>query len=205
MRASVRTLPALLGILATSALSADVNDKKDKRLTADLYFQWEEASDPQISPDASRIVYVRRWPDIMTDRRLSNIWTVNFNGGDNRPLTTGEYSDSSPRWSPDGVADRAHESLRGGGFPIPRDQLVQLCGHRGLRQLDGVALVSKMAVGRCGRSYETLTHRPGGERDHPHSAHYGRSRLADTNIRDRAILPRLEAAEKGSADGACPG
>ena len=36
MRTSVRSLPALLGILATAALSADVNDKKDKRLTADL-------------------------------------------------------------------------------------------------------------------------------------------------------------------------
>jgi dipeptidyl aminopeptidase/acylaminoacyl peptidase len=102
MRTLVRSLPALLGILATAALSADVNDNKDKRLTAELYFQWEEASDPQISPDGSRIVYVRRWPDVMTDRRFSNIWTVSFSGSDNRPLTTGEYSDSSPRWSPDG-------------------------------------------------------------------------------------------------------
>ncbi len=43
MRTSVRSLPALLGILATASLSADVNDKKDKRLTAELYFQWEDA------------------------------------------------------------------------------------------------------------------------------------------------------------------
>jgi hypothetical protein len=43
MRTLVRSLPALLGLLATAALSADVNDKKDKRLTAELYFQWEDA------------------------------------------------------------------------------------------------------------------------------------------------------------------
>jgi WD40-like Beta Propeller Repeat len=101
MRTSVRSLPALLGVLATAALSADVSDKKVRRFSAKLYFPWEEANDPQISPDGTRIVYVRRWPDVVTDRRFSNLWTVNFSGSDNRPLTTGEYSDSSPRW-PDG-------------------------------------------------------------------------------------------------------
>ena len=76
MRTLVRSIPALLGILGRAVLSTDVHDKKDKRLTALFYFQWEQASDPQIAPDGSRIVYVRRWPDIMTDRRFSNMKRV---------------------------------------------------------------------------------------------------------------------------------
>jgi len=74
-------------------------------------FRVQIASDPQISPDGKCIVYVRQSADISSDRRVSNLWIVNFDGSEHRPLTTGAYSDSSPRWSPDGtrlafIADR---------------------------------------------------------------------------------------------------
>ena len=36
-------------------------------------FSLEYATDPQISPDGDRIVYVRRFMDIMTDRTRSNL------------------------------------------------------------------------------------------------------------------------------------
>ena len=39
----------------------------------------------------------------MTDQRCSNLWIINADGTDHRPLTTGNYKDSSPRWSPDGT------------------------------------------------------------------------------------------------------
>jgi len=39
----------------------------------------------------------------MTDKRYSNLWIINSDGTDHRPLTTGNRSDSSPRWSPDGT------------------------------------------------------------------------------------------------------
>jgi acylaminoacyl-peptidase len=65
-------------------------------------FQLEYASDPQISPDGLRIVYVRNSMDVMKDRRLSNLWTINIDGAEHRPLTTGKQNDFSPRWSPDG-------------------------------------------------------------------------------------------------------
>ena len=32
----------------------------------------------------------------------SNLWIINFDGSENRPLTTGNRNDSAPRWSPDG-------------------------------------------------------------------------------------------------------
>jgi len=62
----------------------------------------EFVSDPQISPDGSKIIYVRNFKDIMTDKNLSNLWIVNFDGSQNRPLTTGNQNDFSPRWSHDG-------------------------------------------------------------------------------------------------------
>ncbi|GLU44409.1 S9 family peptidase [Allomuricauda sp. NBRC 101325] len=65
-------------------------------------FNMEYVSDPQISPDGSKIIYVRNFKDVMTDRNLSNLWIINFDGSNNRPLTTGNHNDFSPVWSHDG-------------------------------------------------------------------------------------------------------
>ena len=65
-------------------------------------FNMEFVSDPQISPDGSRIIYVRNFKDVMTDRNLSNLWIINYDGTKNRPLTTGNQNDFYPRWSHDG-------------------------------------------------------------------------------------------------------
>jgi dipeptidyl aminopeptidase/acylaminoacyl peptidase len=73
------------------------------KLTAMDEFQLQLPTDPQISPDGKRIVYVRRFNDPMTDKRYSNLWIINSDATDHRPLTTGNRSDASPRWSPDGL------------------------------------------------------------------------------------------------------
>ena len=65
-------------------------------------FEIEYASDPQISPSGDRVLYLRNFKDIMTDRNLSNIWLVNFDGSGSRPITTGNKNDFSPRWSNSG-------------------------------------------------------------------------------------------------------
>ena len=49
----------------------------------------EVATDTQISPDGSRIAYSRSSNDIMTDRSVSNIWIVDANGENHRPLLSG--------------------------------------------------------------------------------------------------------------------
>ncbi|WP_031428757.1 S9 family peptidase [Flavimarina sp. Hel_I_48] len=65
-------------------------------------FDMEFVSDPQISPDGEKIIYVRNFKDIMTDKNLSNLWIINKDGSQNRPLTTGNQTDFAPRWSHDG-------------------------------------------------------------------------------------------------------
>jgi acylaminoacyl-peptidase len=85
-------------LLAASLVSEAAN-----RLTPADVFQLELASDPQISPDGSRVVYVRQFADIMSDRNYSNLWIVGFDGSAHRPITTGNTTDTSPRWSPDGT------------------------------------------------------------------------------------------------------
>jgi acylaminoacyl-peptidase len=65
-------------------------------------FDLEYISDPQISPDGMKVIYARNFKDIMTDRDYGNLWMVNIDGSQNRPLTQGNQRDFSPVWSPDG-------------------------------------------------------------------------------------------------------
>ena len=104
----------LVCLLAGAAPATVVAQQK---LTPSDLFQFEYAADPQISPDGQWVVYVRQWQDVMTDRRYANLWLVRTDGTDNRPLTTGKFNESSPRWSPDGKR-LAYLTNRGGSAQI---------------------------------------------------------------------------------------
>lgn len=93
------------GLLLTFALATNVTADTggdSKQLQMMDIFQIEYASDPQISPDGKKVVYVRNFMDVMKDRRRSNLWIVDVKSGDHRPLTSGDNNARSPRWSPDG-------------------------------------------------------------------------------------------------------
>ncbi|HEV7607776.1 MAG TPA: S9 family peptidase [Steroidobacteraceae bacterium] len=87
-------------LFGASAGAADL--PSSRRLHSIDVFQLEYADDVQISPDGSRIVYVRVSHDIMTDRARRNLWIVDAAGTNNRPLRSEAKNFSSPRWSPDG-------------------------------------------------------------------------------------------------------
>ncbi|MDF0706062.1 MAG: S9 family peptidase [Bacteroidota bacterium] len=93
-------------LLATMLLLVAINPLGFGQVQSNLelldIFNMEYVSDPQISPDGSKIIYVRNFKDVMTDRNLSNLWIINFDGSNNRPLTTGNHNDFAPRWSHDG-------------------------------------------------------------------------------------------------------
>jgi dipeptidyl aminopeptidase/acylaminoacyl peptidase len=92
-----------LAVLTLIAASAAFGAMPDAQRLHDLdVFQLETADDVQISPDGSKIVYVRVSYDIMTDRARRNLWMVDADGSNNRPLRSESKSFMSPRWSPDG-------------------------------------------------------------------------------------------------------
>ncbi len=74
----------------------------DNHLETMDVFNLEYVSDPQISPDGKQIIYTRNFKDVMTDKNLSNLWLVDFDGRNNRPLTVGNHNAYAARWSNDG-------------------------------------------------------------------------------------------------------
>lgn len=89
--------------LAAAAFAGEDRPEPDPQLFNPIdVFGLEYASDPQLSPDGEWVVYERRFFDIMKDAPRSNLWVVRFDGTEHRPLTTGNATHTSPRWSPDG-------------------------------------------------------------------------------------------------------
>lgn len=97
-RALASTL--VLVVLGTPALA---QQSASSRLMPMDVFNLEFVQDPQISPDGRSVVYVRQFSDVMKDQNFSNLWIVSADGTGNRPLTTGDFHDNTPRWSPDGT------------------------------------------------------------------------------------------------------
>ncbi|MFC9251877.1 serine hydrolase [Amycolatopsis thailandensis] len=58
-------------------------------------------SQPALSPDGERIVYVLRTQDIENDRAVDQLWQVSARSGSPRRLTAGT-ADTAPAWSPQG-------------------------------------------------------------------------------------------------------
>jgi dipeptidyl aminopeptidase/acylaminoacyl peptidase len=59
-------------------------------------------SDPQLSPDGSRLAYVRTTGDYKNDRKESELILVDVASGAARPLTRDRIGVAAPAWSPSG-------------------------------------------------------------------------------------------------------
>ena len=61
-------------------------------------------SDPQISPDGSKILFVRSIVEMEEDAYESHIWVIPTDGGEPRQFTFCDGDDTAPVWSHDGEA-----------------------------------------------------------------------------------------------------
>jgi dipeptidyl aminopeptidase/acylaminoacyl peptidase len=89
---------AVLAAFSLFVVIGLVAAQESKKLTVELFLDWEYVLNPQISPDGGQIVYTRRWTDKVNDRFENDVWIMNSDGSRNRFLLKG----SSPVWSPDG-------------------------------------------------------------------------------------------------------
>src|SRR2546427_6259341 len=109
----------LIGVLSLPApfLAAD------KRTITEMdLFKFVWIADAQISPDGSRVVFVRVWVNQKADRYETALWIVPTNSGATgekpRQLTAGPR-DGNPRWSPDGKTLAFNRSAEKDGRPQP--------------------------------------------------------------------------------------
>ncbi|MCP4726993.1 MAG: S9 family peptidase, partial [bacterium] len=90
-------------ILLLFAVSAFGWQERTDLLDKKTYMEMETVGSPNISPDGNHILFTTGFVDKINDRRRSNIWVSDFNGTRIRMMTEGNWSDSSPVWSPDGT------------------------------------------------------------------------------------------------------
>jgi acylaminoacyl-peptidase len=74
-----------------------------RKITAEDFQRLQLVSDPQIAPDGKKIAFVKKHIDVEKNKYRGEIWVVPTAGGEPRRFTGGEWSDGSPRWSPDGT------------------------------------------------------------------------------------------------------
>ncbi len=90
-------------LAACLVLAASVAVAK-RPLTTDTVFDMRSVGEPQITRDGTRVIYTLGWADRVADAFYSNLWVATIEQGakkDERPLTTGNFRDASPRLSPD--------------------------------------------------------------------------------------------------------
>src|SRR5438067_6104917 len=93
-----RAFAALAGCLAVVSPAAAA-----RPMTVQDLLSAVRVTDPQLSPDGKLVAFVRTTTDSTTWQRNGDIWVVPADGAAAaKPLITGEKSENTPRWSPDG-------------------------------------------------------------------------------------------------------
>jgi dipeptidyl aminopeptidase/acylaminoacyl peptidase len=73
-------------------------------------------ADPAVSPDGRRVAFTATRVDLPANRYRSAVWLAEADGSRPPfPLTSGEHSDSAPRWSPDGTRLAFTRTVEGRG------------------------------------------------------------------------------------------
>ena len=110
---------ALISACVPAAVSARTLDFDELRQAVSL-------SDPQISPDGTRIVFLRSRSDFKTDKHLTQLMLVNVRTRQQRALTFERTGVGSPRWSPDGARVAFLATAKRGEDSEPQEQIFVL-------------------------------------------------------------------------------
>jgi len=86
-----------------SAASHAVPASQRHSVTLDTFQEQRVPTDAQIAPDGTQVAFVLDEYVEGEQKPRGRIWLVGADGGDARPITSGPYGDTNPRWSPDGT------------------------------------------------------------------------------------------------------
>src|SRR5881396_2812679 len=95
----MRSRLILLCVIVVFFVSPAFGQKRN--ITEKDLFSFNWIADPQVSPDGSRVAFVKVTVNEKKDGYNTAIWTVSTATGESRQMTAGPR-DSQPRWSPDG-------------------------------------------------------------------------------------------------------
>lgn len=74
-----------------------------RKITIEDLRRFKFVSDPQISPDGSKVAFVLSTINYKEDKYERHIWTAETETGKTQQYTHGKNNDTYPRWSPDGT------------------------------------------------------------------------------------------------------
>jgi dipeptidyl aminopeptidase/acylaminoacyl peptidase len=88
----------LLALFATGGAVQGAPAGTPQKFTVDRYLDLQSASEPQVSPDGTLVVYTRTMIDKMTDRPQAAVWIVSSDGQHHRFVAKG----NGAVWAPSG-------------------------------------------------------------------------------------------------------
>ena len=88
-------------VLLNIAVAAQANVQTHP-FSVDDMLAMDRISDPEVSPDGRKLVFVLRKTDLEANRGRTDLWLVNVDGTGLTHLTSHPENDSNPRWNPDG-------------------------------------------------------------------------------------------------------
>src|SRR6185295_9539781 len=88
---------SVLLLLSSTSLQA-----QKRAFTIEDLYRVKNISDLHISPDGKNVIFAVATSDLARAKRTTHIWVMNTDGKNLRQLTTGDGSETSPSFSPDG-------------------------------------------------------------------------------------------------------